>query len=116
MSEIHAYDLGRYQRIVQVDGNRVRGKFEVLYARDGREFWVSAIDVTVYADEARSWGRIFYYGDLKGSVENGVASLSKHMVSSDRLADVEDVWDEMLEVLVAAAGAAKFNDQQVPES
>lgn len=109
---IQAYDLGRFQRIVQVDGSRIRGKFQVLSARDDRdEAWVSAIDVTVYADDDRSWGRVFYSNDLTGSVKDGVAQLSKHMVASNKLHDVEDVWDEMLAVLAAAAAAAKFDEQ-----
>jgi hypothetical protein len=70
-----------------------------------RRIWITALDVTIW-DEGHNLGRTFYSNDLKGSVSAGKAEVSKRMIPSDRLADVEDVWDELHEVLLAIAAAA----------
>jgi hypothetical protein len=95
-----AYDMSRYQRIIAVDSGRITGKFEVTARDRESEAWATAIEVTVW-DENRYSGRMLYSNDLTGSVKDGVAKLSKHMVGSNKLADVEEVWDEMLAALVA---------------
>lgn len=106
--EIKGYDRGKGFRLVLVEGPRVHGTFAVLKAYPDREAWVTAHDVTVYWDDERRSGRILYSNDLTGSVKDGVAQLEKHSVASNKLADVEQVWDEMLAALVVAAGSADF--------
>ena len=106
--EIKGYDRSNTNRLVSVEGPRVRGTFSVLKAYPDREAWVTAHDVTVYWDDERSSGRILYSKDLTGSVKDGVARLEKHSVASNKLADVEQVWDEMLAALVVAVEAADF--------
>jgi hypothetical protein len=102
MSQMKVYDMSRYQRIVGVESDRISGKFYILRS-DEESAWVHSLDVTVWGDETRRFGRLLYSGDLSAQVKGGAARLSKHMVASDKLADVEDVWDEMLTVLVAVA-------------
>jgi hypothetical protein len=97
---MRAFDMSRYQRVIAVDAGRITGSFHVSGHSRERASWVTAHDVTVW-DEGHNGGRLYYSNDLTGSVEHGVATLSKHMVSSDRLAEVEEVWDDMLAVLVA---------------
>jgi hypothetical protein len=107
---IESYDMGRFHRLVGVDGPRVRGTFVVMGTKNpDKEVWVKAHDVVIW-DEGHNSGICFYSNDLTASVKDGVAELSKHMVKSSLLADVEDVWDEMLEVLVAAVEGAKFDE------
>jgi len=105
-TELKAHDMGRFQRLVLVEGPRVRGTFAVLLSPSDRDSWVKAHDVVIY-DESHHSGMCFYSNDLTGSVKDGVASLSKHMVAPRLLADVEDVWSEMLEAMVAAVDAAR---------
>lgn len=101
---MQAYDMTRYQRIIGVSDGRITGSFHVNGTDDRREVWITAHDVVIY-DEGHHYGRVFYSNDLTGSVKDGVAKLSKHMVASNKLAEVEDVWDDMLAVLVAVAEA-----------
>jgi hypothetical protein len=105
--EVKGYDRGRSFRLVLVEGPRVRGTFAVLKPSHG-DAWVTAHDVTVYHDEDRRSGRVLYSNDLTGSVTDGVAELSEHMVAENKLADVQEVWDEMLRALVVAVESAKW--------
>lgn len=98
---VKAYDLSMYQRVIGVEGSRVSGQFKVLTMRDGSEGWVSAIEVTVWDEDRRS-GRLLYSNDLNASVKGGEVKLSKHMVASNKLADVEAVWDDMIAAILAA--------------
>ena len=99
--------MSRFYRLIGVEGGRVAGTFVVLLPPDeSRAAWVMAHDVTIYGDDAHTWGRVAYSNDLKGSVRGGVATLSKHMINQGIFADVEDVWDEMLAVLVEVVDAA----------
>jgi hypothetical protein len=92
--------MSQYQRVIGVSDGRITGTFHVIGLDRDRETWVTAHDVVIY-DEGHRFGRVFYSDDLKGSVKDGIAELSKHMITSDKLADVEEVWDDMLAVLVA---------------
>ncbi|WP_405373344.1 MULTISPECIES: hypothetical protein [unclassified Microbacterium] len=97
-----SFDLSRYQRIVGVESVRISGNFYALATGHGERIWIRPTDVTIW-DEHHHSGRNLYSGDFAGSVKSGLASISKHMVESSLLADVEDVWDEMLAVLVLVA-------------
>lgn len=108
--EVKGYDRGSSFRLVLVEGPRVRGTFAVLKPSTG-DVWVTAHDVTVYDGEDRTSGRVLYSNDLTGSVKDGVAELSEHMVASSKLADVRDVWDEMLRALVVAVESAKWEGE-----
>jgi len=103
---MRAFDLGKYQRLVGFDGGRITGNFAVLLSPKGKESWVRAHDVVIW-DEGHHSGRVLYSNDLTGSVKDGVADLSKHMISESKLADVEDVWEQMMEVMVACVEAAR---------
>lgn len=97
-----AFDLSKYQRLIGVESDRIRGNFYALATKPGERIWIHPTDITIW-DEHHLSGRTLYSGDLSGSVEDGVATISKHMVNSSKLADVEDAWDEMLAVLVLVA-------------
>lgn len=102
-----AYDMSKYQRLVGVDGRLISGTFAVsMPLGEDRAAWVKTHDVVIW-DEGHHSGRCLYSNDLTGSVKDGVASLSKHMVAERIRPDVEDVWDDMLAVLVAVVEAAQ---------
>jgi len=105
---MHAFDMSEYEKVIGVSDGRITGNFVALVptTRDGkdRRIWITALDVTIW-DEDRRCGRCFYSNDMKGSVLNGVAEISKRMIAPDRLADAEEVWDELLAVFVAVAEA-----------
>ena len=98
-----ASDMSAHWRLVTAEArnatNRIHGTWWV--SRDN----VKTVDVTIWDNQARS-GRVFYSGDLTAFVtEGGGIDLPKHMISSSKLADAEDAWDLLLEVLNAAANA-----------
>jgi hypothetical protein len=97
---MRAFDMSRFERVIAVESERISGSFVVLGGDRLKETWVTAHDVVIW-DEGHNSGRVFHSDDLKGSVRDGKANLSRRMVASDRLADVEEVWDEMLAILVA---------------
>ena len=108
MNNLKGHDLGKYQRLIFVEGERVRGTFHVLlgFGPGSQRVWVKPFDVTVYADEAHTWGRMLYSQDLTASVEDGEVQLKEHTINSDLLDTVRDVWDEMLAAIAAAVTAA----------
>lgn len=106
------HDLSKHQRLVYVKGPRVSGTFWVVgRTKPGQEVWVKAVDVTIFDSPERHSGRTLSSRDLTASVKDGVAHLRERSITPDLLADVQDVWDEMKEVLVAAAAVMDEVDQ-----
>lgn len=97
-----AYDMSEHQRIYTVESDNITGLFTALGNKPDRNIWISTLDATIWFNN-RQWGRVYYSNDLKASVKDGEVDLPKHMISSDLLAEVEDVWDEMCEVIAAVA-------------
>lgn len=111
MTEMRAFDMGRFQRIVFVEGNRVSGLFKVLSTKKSSDsFWVSSCEMTIYSED-KSYGRVFHSGDLSAEVVAGEVELAEHMVASNKLADAKDAWDELLEAILAASEAARFDEE-----
>ena len=98
-----AYDMSEFWRIISNDGDRIRGDWKVARPKSGNA-WINAIDVVIW-NEGHSSGRILHFGDLTAEYRDGEVSLAKHMIAINKLADVEDVWDEMLETIKAVAEA-----------
>lgn len=94
-----AFDLSRYQRLIGVESERIRGNFYALSTEVGGRIWIYPTNVTIW-DERRLTGRTLFSGDFAASVRSGLPRISKHMINPSLLAAVEDVWDEMLAVLV----------------
>ncbi len=109
MTDEKAYDLGRFQRIVGVEGPMVHGNFTALSTRDGSDTIVQPLEVTIYHDESHHSGRILTFGELTAWVHpDGSVDMSKHSIREDKLAEVESVWDEMVAAVRLVAEAAKF--------
>jgi hypothetical protein len=107
MSETRAYDMSKYQRVIGFDGDRISGTFHVLASSDDSEAWVKPIDMQIW-DEGHRSGRILYSNDLTASVLDGEADLREHMIASNKLADVQAVWDEMKAALVTIVEAFRL--------
>lgn len=104
MIETRAYDMSKYQRVIGFDGDRISGTFHVLASSGDSEAWVKPIDMQIW-DEGHHSGRILYSNDLTASVLDGEADLREHMIASNKLADVQAVWDEMKAALVTIVEA-----------
>ncbi len=100
--------MSEHWRLVGIDGcPRISGTFWVTRPEtDEDTIWVKSVDVTVWS-EGRHHGRILYSGDLAASVKGGVVDLRRHMLRADKLADVEEVWDDMLAVIAAVAAEVR---------
>lgn len=108
MSEQKAYDLGRFQRIVGVEGPRVRGNFIALATADGQTIHVSPIEVKIW-DEGHHSGRIIRPDDMTAFVKpDGEVDIPKHMLRENTRYDIEDAWDEMVSAVRLVAQAAQF--------
>lgn len=99
-----AFDLSRYQRLIGVDAGRIQGEFYVLGGVTSEKVWIRPINLTIW-NEHRTAGRVFYSNDFSASVEGDKVNLPKRMITPSLLADVEDVWDELMVVLVKVAEA-----------
>ena len=106
MSEIKAYDLSKYQRIIGNDGSRIQGNWHTLINKRG-EVLITPIEVTFW-DEGRYSGRIFYPRDLTAWIRaDDTVDIPKHMVTESKWAEVEDAWDELVAVIRAVAEEAR---------
>lgn len=112
MIEQKAYDMGRFQRIVGVEGPRVRGSFIAHATNEDDRIHVSPFDVTIW-DEGHLSGRIIHHEDLLAFVDpEGTVDIPKHMLREDKRHDIEDVWDEMVSAVRLVAETALFEWRQ----
>lgn len=108
-AEQRAFDLGRFQRIVGVEGPRVRGNFTALAVQPDATVHVSPLDVTIY-DEHRSGGISLHHGDLSATVRpDGEVEIPDHMIRERVRYDVADVRAEMESAIRLVAEAAQFH-------
>lgn len=103
MSE-QAHDMSAYWRLFTYQHGRINGTFVVHAGKDGPHN-VNPYDVTVYADEARTWGRVLYSKDFTAFVRDGEIEIPKHMIREDIRHDVEDAWGDMLTAIRACVDA-----------
>ena len=105
-----AYDMSQHWRLVNVEGKPISGTFwvDVEPGKDGRRI-VRAVDVVVWHEEA-AFGRVLSSKDLTAWVKGDEVDLSKHMIRSDVLADVEAHWDAMLDALRQVAATMDGGD------
>ena len=109
-----AYSMDRFWRIVGVDGGRVTGMFVVVLstiARDPR-VRVYPLDVKVWHDDEYTSGRILYGQDFTAWVLDDDVELPRHMIASNKRADVEDAWEPMLAALRAVALVASESSKE----
>lgn len=119
--------MGRYFRLVGVEGDMVRGVFVVNLNGKGRvtnlmqTVWITAHDVTIYGDPEKSWGLIYGRDDLTGSVKlapgdsTPVAEVARYYFErGNKGAHLQENLDEVLLVLVAVFEAA-MNCEEVVE-
>ena len=80
--KVTAYDMGKFWRLVTVDGGLVTGTFWVSLGRsaDSQAVHVKTVDVVVWADERRSSGRVLYSDSLTAFIEDGEVRVPEHMI------------------------------------
>lgn len=105
-ANVQAYDMGRFWRLVSVDGGRVTGTFWVSHNADGEPHSVRSVDVTVWADEQHSWGRTLYSDSLTAFISGDEIRIPKHMIRERVRDDVLDAMDAMTNAIRLAVAAA----------
>jgi hypothetical protein len=115
-TELKAYDMGRFQRIVGNEGTRVSGMWRVLsLKREGEdEHLVLPLDVTIWmgadGDEHR-WGQGVRAEDFSADVVDGVVQLDPDRISDkNKRAAVLDHLEQMRETILAVARAARYQE------
>lgn len=104
MSELKAYDMSRFQRIIGNDGDRVQGTWQALHTGShGTEVLVWPVDVRVYADAEHSWAQGISRGDFSARITDGVVDLRPSDVQESKRAICQDSWDELVAVLQTVA-------------
>ena len=100
-----AYSMDRFWTIVGVEGGRVTGMFVAVIpmSRLDDRTMVYPLDVTVWHDDEHTSGRLLYGKDFVAWVDGENVTLAKHMIASDKRADVEGAWEPMLAALRAVA-------------
>lgn len=103
MSE-QAHDMSRFWRLFTYQHGRVNGTFVVHAGKEGVHN-VKPYEVTVYADEAHSWGRVLYSKDLTAFIRDGAVDIPKHMIAEAVRHDVQDAWGDVIAAIEACVTA-----------
>jgi hypothetical protein len=105
MSEPHAVDMSRYQRIIHISDGRVQGDFRVMPNTRNDTIWVDPIEVTVW-DDINNSGIVIYTNDVRSiPVKDGHADVRASLVHGRKDADIEDALAEFETAVVLAAAA-----------
>ena len=113
MSEPTAHDMTRFWRIFTIQHGRINGTFIVKAGRD-RVHNVTPEDVTIYGDDAHSWGRVLYGKDLIAFVrEDGSIDLPEHMIKESLRYDVLDAKDDLISAIRACVEAFPIGERHV---
>ena len=99
------HDMSRYWRLVSVEVGPVTGTFWVRRP-DRRGAIVTAVDVTVWADDERTWGR--NVRSMTAFVEGDNVRLG--YIDPHVRDDVLDRSDDVRAAVLAAARAAEWGD------
>ena len=103
-----AHDMSDYWRLVNVSGGRVSGTFWVSAPTARDVIWVRAVDVTVWADDDRRWGR--HVTDMTADVKDGAVGLTAHMIGSPVREDVLEQREAVEAAILAAAQAVDWQE------
>lgn len=100
-----AHDMTRFWRIFTIQHGRINGTFIVKAGKD-RVHNVTPEDVTIYADDAHSWGRVIVGRDLTAFVrDDGEIEIPRHMIREAIRFDVEDAMDDLIACIRACVEA-----------
>ena len=104
------HDMSRYWRLVSVENGRVTGTFWVDAPDKRGRRSVKAVDVTVWADDARTWGRAVT--DLTAFLDgDGEVDIPPHMIREQVRDDVLAQIDAMKAACLAAVNAVEWEDE-----
>jgi hypothetical protein len=104
--EVKAYDMGRFWRLVSVDGGRVTGTFWVTLPDERGRAHVKSVDVVVWADDDHTSGRVLYSDSLDVFVEGDEIRVPEHTIRERVRDDVLDAMDDVLNAARLALAAA----------
>lgn len=114
MTEVKAYDMGQFQRLVSVESERVSGMFRVLSLKNERqESLVWPIDLTLWMGpegDRRYWGRTYGPSDFDAKVKAGSVEIDPRRVPKNKRAEVEEVIEELKAAILAASEGAAYQD------
>lgn len=111
MTDIIAFDMSRYQRIIDTADTRVRGSF-VLHGERAKTIWIKAHEVTIY-DEGHSYGLVYGSFDLSGSVSGETVEVDWDRIPESKRVHALEVLEEMERVfrLLALAFEGGYRSQ-----
>ena len=104
MTEAIAHDMSQFWRIFTYQHNRISGTF-VVHADKDAAHHVKPYDVTIWADDSHSWGRVVKSDDFTAFVKAGEIEIPAHMIREAVRADIEDARDELIVAIRACVEA-----------
>lgn len=106
-AEITAHDMSRFQRIFTVERGRVTGLFVALVVPKDRDLvMVTPYDVTVWADDAHTWGRTLVSRDFTAWVRGDTVDVPGHMITADKRDDIAAALSDFITAIQAVADRA----------
>jgi hypothetical protein len=117
--EAQGYDMGRFQRIVGGDSDRITGVWRVLNSdpqneRGKNESLIWPIDVTTWDSPDHRSGMTFSGEDFSARIKGGAVEVSDYRLASNRKAELHSVMDELVPLLLVVAEAARYDTEQAP--
>lgn len=110
--ETQGYDMGRFQRIVGGDSDRITGTWRTLKSNRA-ETLIWPLDVITWDSPSHNSGIGFGTRDFSATVtDDGEVSLSDYSLSDNKKADLRSVMDELIPLLVTVAQAAHYETEQ----
>lgn len=107
-SEPKGHDMSRSWRLVSVEGGCVTGTFWVAAPSRKCRQVVKAVDVLVWVNEERIWGRVVT--DMTAFVEGGEVHINPRMIDEQVRDDVLAQIDAMKSAVKAAADAVEWGE------
>jgi hypothetical protein len=110
--ETQAYDMGRFQRVVGGDSDRITGTWRTLKS-DRAEALIWPLDVIIWDSPSHNSGITFGMRDFSATVsDDGEVDISDYSLSDNKKADLRSVMDELVPLLVTVAQAAHYETEQ----
>lgn len=104
MSEAVAHDMSQFWRVFTYQHKRISGTF-VVHADKDAAHHVKPYDVTIWADDAHSWGRVIKSDDFTAFVKAGEIEMPSHMIREAVRYDIEDAMEDLIEAIRACVAA-----------
>jgi hypothetical protein len=103
------FDMSRFWRLVSVEGGPVEGTFWVRRP-DRHGVTVTAVDVTVWGDDERTWGR--NVRSMAAFIVGDEVDIPEYVIGHRDLSRVLARLDDAKAAVLAAARAVEWGDDE----